>query len=277
MGTRVCVVRKCDVGRSICLAPHQEQSWIPKYASVEAEKHTTRHTRLPQGYLVSGSLKDFSINTILKTARRNTEVTILSTPTLVTTHNQEASINVVESRPVITATQSDNFGGTSLRSSVQYRDIGIELIVKPLIGPNGIIQMEIDQKIETVVDTVDIDGNEQPIIGKRQAKSFLSVADKELIVLGGLQQLDNTETRGRMAILGEIPLLGKLFRSRADEQTKRELLIFIRPEILLTTDDAYRNTIENIEKLTRRDTIEKLLEEGKIEEVDTKGKKKNDR
>ena len=231
-------------------------------------------TRLPQGYLVSGALKDFSINTLLNTARRNTEVTILSTPTLVTTHNQEASINVAESRPVITATQSDNFGGSSLRSSVQFRDIGIELIVKPLIGPNGIIQMEIDQKVESVVDTITIDGNEQPIIGKRQAKSFLSVADKELIVLGGLQQIDNTKTRGRMAFLGEIPLLGPLFRSRSDEQTKRELLIFIRPEILLTTADAYRNTLNNIGRLSSREKIESLLKEGKLENND---KKKNER
>lgn len=234
-------------------------------------------TRLPQGYLVSGSLKDFSINTLLNTARRNTEVTILSTPTLVTTHNQEASINVAESRPVITATQSSNMGGTSLRSNVQFRDIGIELIVKPLIGSNGIIQMEIDQKVESVVDTITIDGNEQPIIGKRQAKSFLSVADKELIVLGGLQQIDNTKTRGRMAFLGEIPLLGPLFRSRSDEQTKRELLIFIRPEILLTTDDAYRNTLNNISRLSGREKIESLLKEGKLEDNDTNDKKKNER
>lgn len=232
-------------------------------------------TRLPQGYSISGSLKDFSINTLLNTARRNTEVTILSTPTLVTTHNQEASINVAESRPVITATQSDNFGSTSLRSSVQFRDIGIELIVKPLIGPNGIIQMEIDQKVESVVDTVSIDGNDQPIIGKRQAKSFLSVADQELIVLGGLQQIDNTKIRGRMTFLGEIPLLGKLFRSRADEQTKRELLIFIRPEILLTTDDAYSNTLNNIERLSGSENIEGLLEKGKLENSDTSTKKKN--
>ena len=217
----------------------------------------------------------YSINTLLNTARRNTEVTILSTPTLVTTHNQEASINVAESRPVITATQSDNFGSPSLRSSVQFRDIGIELIVKPLIGPNGIIQMEIDQKVESVVDTVSIDGNDQPIIGKRQAKSFLSVADQELIVLGGLQQIDNTKIRGRMTFLGEIPLLGKLFRSRADEQTKRELLIFIRPEILLTTDDAYSNTLNNIERLSGSENIEGLLEKGKLENSDTSTKKKN--
>lgn len=234
-------------------------------------------TRLPQAYSISGSLKDFSINTLLRTARRNTKVTILSTPTLVTTHNQEASINVAESRPVITATQSDNLGGTSLRSSVQFRDIGIELIVKPLIGPNGIIQMEIDQKVESVVDTVTIDGNDQPIIGKRQAKSFLSVADKELIVLGGLQQLDNTKIRGRMAFLGEVPLLGKLFRSKADEQTKRELLIFIRPEILLTTDDAHLNTIRNIERLSGREKIEGYLENGKIKNPEPINKKKNDR
>lgn len=221
-------------------------------------------TRLPQAYSVSGSLKNFSIETILNTARRNTEVKILSAPTLVTTHNQEATINVAQSRPVITATQSDSTLGTSIRSNVQFRDIGIELIVKPLIGPNGIIQMEIDQKVESVVDTVTIDGNDQPIIGKRQAKSFISVADQELVVLGGLQQLDNTEIRGRMAFLGEIPLIGKLFRSKADEQVKRELLMFIRPEVLLTTDEANRDAVEQLNRLSKNVEIEGYLDTGKI-------------
>ena len=169
-------------------------------------------SRVPSGFSFSGSVKDFSISAVIDTARRNSEVTVLSAPTIVTTHNQEATINVGESRPVITASQSDSTLGTSIRSNIQFRDIGIELKVKPLIGANGIVQMEIDQKVESVVSTVTIDGNEQPIIGVRQATSFVSVADGQLIVLGGLQEVNETKGNSRLWLFGSIPVLGKTLR-----------------------------------------------------------------
>ena len=197
-------------------------------------------SRVPSGFSFSGSVKDFSISAVIDAARRSSEVTVLSAPTIVTTHNQEATINVGESRPVITATQSDSTLGTSIRSNVQFRDIGIELKVKPLIGANGIVQLEIDQKVESVVSSVTIDGNDQPIIGVRQATSFVSVADGQLIVLGGLQEINETEGKSRLWFFGSIPVLGGLFGSKTVEETKRELLMFIEPHVITQTADANR-------------------------------------
>ena len=219
-------------------------------------------SRVPSGFSFSGSVKDFSISAVIDTARRNSEVTVLSAPTIVTTHNQEATINVGESRPVITASQSDSTLGTSIRSNIQFRDIGIELKVKPLIGANGIVQMEIDQKVESVVSTVTIDGNEQPIIGVRQATSFVSVADGQLIVLGGLQEVNQTKGNSRLWFFGSIPLLGGLFGAKTLEETKRELLIFIEPHIITETAEANRDAEREIEKLRSKEKIEKFRESG---------------
>ena len=219
-------------------------------------------SRVPSGFSFSGSVKDFSISAVIDTARRNSEVTVLSAPTIVTTHNQEATINVGESRPVITASQSDSTLGTSIRSNIQFRDIGIELKVKPLIGANGIVQMEIDQKVESVVSTVTIDGNEQPIIGVRQATSFVSVADGQIIVLGGLQEVNETKGNSRLWLFGSIPVLGRLFGSKTLEETKRELLIFIEPHIITETAEANRDAEREIEKLRSKEKLEKFRESG---------------
>ena len=230
-------------------------------------------SRAPSIFDFTGSIKDLSIAAVIDTARRNAEVTVLSAPTIVTTHNQEATITVGESRPVITATQSDSTFANSIRTNVQFRDIGIELKVKPLIGANGVIQMEIDQKVENVVSTISIDGNDQPIIGLRQATSFVSVADNELIVLGGLQQVDVTRGKSRLAFFGDIPLIGGLFGAKTYEKTKRELLIFIQPHILTSTEEANQDANQEIERMPNQKEIKDFLESGSFGETEKKKRK----
>ena len=219
-------------------------------------------SRVPTGFSFAGLAEDLSIQAVIDSARRNSEVTVLSSPTIVTTHNQEATINVGESRPVITASQSDSTLGTSIRSNVQFRDIGIELKVKPLIGANGIIQMEIDQKVESVVSTVTIDGNDQPIIGVRQATSFVSVADGGLIILGGLQELNKSEARSRLSFFGSLPIIGGLFRAKTNEESRRELLMFIEPHIITETAEANRDAIEEIDQLKNKEQLETFRKSG---------------
>lgn len=215
-----------------------------------------------RAFNLTGTLKEFSLQSVFDTARTNSNVEVLSAPAIVTTHNQEAIINVSESRPIITSVQSDATNVTSTRSNVSFRDIGIRLTVKPLIGSNGIIQMQIEQAVESVVGTTLIDGNEQPIIGVREATSFVSVADQDVVVLGGLQETSATETRSRVALVGEIPLLGELFRGRRTEKRVRELLIFIRPVIISDTEEARRAAQRAIERANARELIEGYVEDG---------------
>lgn len=184
----------------------------------------------------------------LSTTPRKDKSSILSVPTIVTTHNKEAEIFVGETRPIISGTQSTpsgNSGGNfNTSSTVTQQKIGIRLRVLPLIGSSGTVQLEIEQEVEDVLGTVKIDGNDQPRIGSRTTTSFVSAANGEIIVLGGLQR--NTESKSSSR-LGPIPFLGDLFGSRSRAKGRTELIFFLRPIVLTNT------ALDNVEALKRID------------------------
>ncbi|MDR2420463.1 MAG: hypothetical protein LBD40_04145 [Puniceicoccales bacterium] len=184
--------------------------------------------------VAGSSMKHFALSTVFQKARDDSDVKIMSAPTIVTTHNREAVIEVGESRPIITSSSTDQSNPAHRRSDVTYKNIGLKLKVKPFIGSNGVIQMEIEQTVEKHQDDVTIDGNSQPVIVKRQANSFVSVANQDVVVMAGLQEKEQRFGKGRFWLLGDLPLLGDtLFSSRKREETTVELIIFIKPTIIV--------------------------------------------
>jgi hypothetical protein len=162
-------------------------------------------------------------------------VKILSAPTIVTTHNRQALVKIVDSHPVVKSDISDSIGAatTAIKSTIEYKDIGIELQVKPLIGINGIIQLEISQKIEDKKEDIKINGNNMPSMSKSEAVSFVSVYDGDTVILAGLQQKKNTKNSGKLWLLGDIPVIGNwLFAPKGVEEETTELIIFIKPTII---------------------------------------------
>ena len=200
-----------------------------------------------------------SMNMVFNIAKSNSNIRLINVPTIVTTHNQEATIIVGESRPIVTGSQSDFSGVGSVRSTVQYRDIGIELTLTPLIGADGSIQLQIDQTVDNLGGSVEIDGNEQPIITRRQATSSVIVSDGELITLAGFQEAFASEGRDTIGILGEIPILNLLFRPRTNSNRQQELIFFIRPKILKTSADAHQDALDNAAKFGDPDLVNKAL------------------
>ncbi len=211
-----------------------------------------------------GIISDLSLTTILNQARTDSDVQLLSVPTLVTTHNKEAKIIEAVSYPIITSSQNSSISDT-FRQSVQYQNIGIEMVVTPLIGPNDVIQLEIDQTIDDISGNVTIGGNEQPIISKRQATSYVSVSNGEMVVLGGLQKNKLDTDRTRSNLLGDIPVLGRLFRTKTKESTKSELMVFLRPQIIRTTDDVNNDAMKKLRELEGARAIQDFLETGNID------------
>lgn len=242
-------------------------------------------TRVSKGLHVDGTLNNFSLNYIFNKARSSNNVTVLSAPTIVTTHNREASVKVGESRPIITANFTDLQNPKSIRNSVNYKDIGIELVVTPLIGQNGIIQMKIDQRIQKINGEVTVDGNSQPIISNRQAESFVSVHDGDVVVLAGLQEKEMVDSRGKLWLLGYLPVVGDLFFSpKTKFEETNELIIFIRPTIVVnpsTQDEYYQKFFTNssvdqeLESYERDKKFLKTPEELEPKIEDKKGKKRN--
>lgn len=198
-----------------------------------------------RGNTAVGSLNDsgenaftFSINeqgfsAIFNIAEENSKVKILSAPSIVTTHNKEATINVSRKYPFITGTTTYNTGNfPSTQDTVEWRDIGIILEVTPLIGNNGVVQLEIKQTASSVLDYTEVNGSRQAIEGTREAESFVSARDGETIVLAGLQQTEINDTDQSVWLLSDIPLIGELFKPTNDTRTRTELVIFIRPTII---------------------------------------------
>ncbi len=198
---------------------------------------------------------DLAATISLKTTPRKSNATILSQPNIITTHNKEGHIFVGEQRPVISSYINDNTGtgtniGTGYRSNVSSKDIGIDLTVKPLIGIDGSVQLEIKQEVNDVLGEITIDGNPQPRIGRRSTDSFVSVRSGDIIVLGGLQRTTKSKSSSR---LGPIPFIGDLLGSRSREDTRTDLVFFLRPTILTNSSTDNAPALSQIDKLPAKE------------------------
>lgn len=217
-------------------------------------------TRQPTGDL------DLAAEIALTTTPRKSNATILSVPNIMTTHNKEASIFVGEQRPVISSYLNDSTttGGTTggigsgYRSTVSSKDIGISLKVKPLIGNDGSVQLEITQEVNDILGDITIDGNPQPRIGRRSTNSFVSVRSGDIVVLGGLQRTSKSKSTSR---LGPIPIIGDLLGSRSREDTRTDLVFFLRPTVLANTAADNVPALQQIDKLPpkQRDPIREAI------------------
>ena len=218
----------------------------------------------------SDGSSQLSADISLITTPRKNNTTILSVPTIITTHNKEGSIFVGESRPVISSylndassNNSSNSIGSGYRSTVTSKDIGIELVVKPLIGNDGSVQLEITQEVNDVLGDIVIDGNPQPRIGRRSTKSFISVKSGETIVLGGLQRNSRSRNTNR---LGPIPILGDLLGTRRREDTRTDLVFFLRPYVLTNTPTDNADALRRIDTGPHREAVRSALDPAYVPE-----------
>ena len=193
-----------------------------------------------QGSLAPGT-NSLSATIGLVTTPRKGDLKILSVPAITTTHNKEATLFVGESRPVITGSSVAATTG-QVTSTVSQRDIGITLKVLPLIGKDGAVQLQISQSVEDILGSTILDGNDQPIIGRRTTDSYVSAMSGEIVVLGGLQRTVTTKSTSR---LGPIPIIGDIFGSSTNLEEKQELVIFLRPYVLNSS------AVDNLDALSR--------------------------
>ena len=193
-----------------------------------------------QGSLAPGT-NSLSATIGLVTTPRKGDLKILSVPAITTTHNKEATLFVGESRPVITGSSVAATTG-QVTSTVSQRDIGITLKVLPLIGKDGAVQLQISQSVEDILGSTILDGNDQPIIGRRTTDSYVSAMSGEIVVLGGLQRTVTTKSTSR---LGPIPIIGDIFGASTNLEEKQELVIFLRPYVLNSS------AVDNLDALSR--------------------------
>lgn len=185
---------------------------------------------------VSISIPSFAV--FLRALQRDTEVNVLSTPQLLTLDNEEAQITVAQNVPFPTG-QAVGAGGVTTQT-IQRQDVGITLKITPQVNPGS---DEVKLKIYTEVSDVASgpEGLNINVLGittfKRSAQTVVTVKDRNTVVIGGLIRDSVSESEVKVPFLGDIPVLGWLFRSKSKRVEKTNLLLFITPYIITTSED----------------------------------------
>jgi general secretion pathway protein D len=186
------------------------------------------------------------------------KVNILASPHIMAANNQEARIMIGEEVPVLTSQSLPLISqATSFQTStVQYRSTGIILTVKPQINAKGLVTLEIAQEVSDAKTTSTGVGG-TPTFTVRQAKTSLTTADNQTVVLGGLIREDVTNTQAGIPGLRKMPLIGALFGSQGVSKQKTELIVLITPHIISNLEEGARITHEMKEKVGLEETLPK--------------------
>lgn len=178
------------------------------------------------GYFENGNLQ-----AAIRALSATTQANILSTPTVVAIDNQPASLLVGQNVPFITGQATGNAAGVENPfTTIERRDIGISLEIVPRINQGDSITLEIRQKVENIAPSVE--SASDLITNKREIITTALVRDDSVLVLGGLISDEDSEIREKVPVLGDLPLIGRLFGSKSRRTTRNNLMVFIHPVIL---------------------------------------------
>jgi general secretion pathway protein D len=179
---------------------------------------------------------------------------ILSTPNLLTLDNEEAKIVIGQNVPFITG-QYAQTGSTATATpfqTIERKDVGLTLRIKPQVSEGGAVRLQIYQEVSSVQDQTNPAG---VITNKRSVESMVLADDGQIIVIGGLVQDSTSSTNEKVPLLGDLPVLGALFRYETRRQTKTNLMVFLRPLIMRdstsyrgVTSERYRDMLQEQER-----------------------------
>ena len=210
-----------------------------------------------------GRLSDSGVSfaAILRALEGDADTNIISTPSIVTTDNEEASLNVGQEVPFVTGSFT-NTGGISGSvnpfQTIQREQVGVKLTITPQINEGNSLLLDISQEISNIAQSAE--GAVDLITNQRIVETTVIVDDGQILVLGGLLEDVLRESEQRVPILGSIPFLGALFRAQKTDKVKTNLLIFIRPKIL--RDAASISTETNAKYNLIKDVLDRTNEKG---------------
>jgi general secretion pathway protein D len=176
--------------------------------------------------------KDYQVT--LRAIAQSGKAKVLSRPSILARNNQPATITVGQSVPLITSVSYNGLNGTPI-NAVSYRDVGVILKVTPFITADGLIEMMVSPEISSIDPNLSIPisaGVNAPVINVRSADTVAVTADGQTVIIGGLIETDKAQTDTKIPFLGDIPLLGNLFKHKQKSDLKKELLIFLTPHIV---------------------------------------------
>lgn len=195
---------------------------------------------------------DVSIAAILQALKRESAVNILSTPLVVTSNHRTATVVVGENRPFVVqsrVTETTDFITPTIIKSFEYKDVGITLEVTPHVSQGGLIRLEIDSEFTKLLEDVTTLASETPTTAKRNAQTTVTMTGGDTAVIGGLIRDDTSRIEEKIPLLGDLPILGALFRSQKDVVQKTNLLIFITPHVMTDREQLQEITRQKREQM----------------------------
>jgi general secretion pathway protein D len=188
----------------------------------------------------------FSLNAISSV----TNVRVLSAPSMVVLDNKQAILQVGDQVPIVTqSSQGVAGGGAPVISNVELKDTGVILKITPRVNDSGVVTLDIEQEVSSVVKTT-TSGIDSPTIRQRKMKTSVVVNDNEALALGGLIQEKENTTKSKVPVFGDIPVLGAAFRQKNDAVSRTELIMFIRPRVIRDMNEARQVTAEFRQQLS---------------------------
>lgn len=237
---------------------------------------------LTLGGLSLGFYSGGDMVSLIRALEKNTNANVLSTPTVIALDNEEASILVGESVPFKTGSERINNtpvvgnGSTNNNNSIynndyvqiERKDIGVELKVTPRINQEGVLTLEVEQKVESINESANVGGTSGAadiITNKREIKTKALVKDNSVLVLGGLIRDEIEATDSGVPYLSKIPFLGRLFKGTSKHVVKKNLMVFIHPRILHDDADVaddtsyYYNNLRNAQRRFNKQELNDTL------------------
>ena len=179
------------------------------------------------------------------------DANILSTPNLITLDNEEARIMIGQNVPFVTGQYTNNNsanGAVNPFQTIERKDVGLTLRVKPQISENGSVKMQIYHETSNV-DLATIDSPRGPTTHKRSIESNVVADDGQIIVLGGLLSDEYANRQEKVPVLGDLPVLGQLFKNENRSRAKRNLMVFLRPVIVRDARDSESLTLDRYDMM----------------------------
>ncbi|HGM5579635.1 TPA: type II secretion system secretin GspD [Pseudomonas putida] len=169
----------------------------------------------------------FNFAMLINALKGKSGFNLLSTPTLLTLDNAEASILVGQEVPFVTGSVTQN--NANPYQTIERKEVGVKLRIKPQVNSDNSVRLDIVQEVSSIADSR---AASDVITNKREIKTKVMVDDNGLVILGGLISDESTTGNQRVPLLGDIPVLGRLFRSDSNRSVKQNLMVFIRPRIM---------------------------------------------
>ena len=208
---------------------------------------------------------DAVFSAIINAVESDTDSNILSTPFVTTLDNVPASLLVGQEIPITTGTSLSS-DSASIFSTTERKEVGIKLDVLPTISEGDTIRLAIQQEVSSLAGVVSTASTTDPITNQRDIETTVLADNGEIIVLGGLLQDDEQISSEKVPFLGDLPVLGNLFKSEGKSRGKTNLMVFIRPTIIRSAADARPLTQRRLEQVRRSDIALSGRETSKIDD-----------